>query len=82
VKCNQSPVAIQIHGYGSPVRETALVIEKPFLAPQTATVPAERPVRANNAVARDYDANHVRAIRTPNRATRIFIAEAFCHPRI
>jgi hypothetical protein len=58
------------------------VIEQPFLAPQTATVSAERPVGSNDAMARDDDANHVRAIRATNCATRIFIAQALCHPRI
>src|SRR6188474_3087201 len=33
-------------------------------------------------MARDYDANHIRAIRATNRATRIFIAQTLCHPRI
>jgi hypothetical protein len=50
------------------------VIEQPFLAPQTAAVPAERSVGSNHPMARDDDANHVRAIRATNCATRIFIA--------
>src|SRR5215211_9360681 len=58
------------------------VIEQPFLAPQTAAVPAERPVGSNHAVTRDDYANHVRAVRATNCATRIFIAQALCHPRI
>src|SRR5437762_6023771 len=31
---------------------------------------------------RDDDADHVRSIRATNCATRIFIAQALCHPRI
>jgi len=62
--------------------EPLLVIEQPFFAPQTAAIAAERPVGSNHAMARDYDANHVRAIRTTNCATGIFIAKTLCHPRI
>ena len=75
-------MAITDHYSLSTSRIAPLVIEEPFLAPQTAAVPAERAVGANNAVARDDDANHVRAIRATNCATRIFIAQALCHPRI
>ena len=66
----------------STTRISPLVIEQPFLAPQTAAVPAERAIRSNHPMARDDDANHVRAIRATNCATRIFIAQALCHPRI
>src|SRR5262249_61420704 len=59
-----------------------LMVEQPFLPPQTAAVPAERPVSSNHAVARDDDANHVSAIRATDCTTRIFISQAFCHPRI
>src|SRR5262249_18423634 len=60
----------------------SLVIEQPFLAPQTAAVAAERAISANDAVARDDDADHVRSIRATNCPTRIFIAQTLCHPRI
>ena len=66
----------------STARISPFVIEQPFLAPQTATVPAERTVGSNHPMARDDDANHVGAIRATNCATRIFIAQALCHPRI
>jgi len=39
------------------------VIEQPLLSPQTATVTAQRAIGANDAMARDHNANHVRAIR-------------------
>src|SRR4029453_10535153 len=64
------------------LRPAPLVIEQPFLAPQTATVSAERPVGSNYAVAGDDDANHFRTVCATNCATRIFIAQALCHPRI
>src|SRR4030095_1380523 len=66
----------------STTRVAPFVIEQPFLAPQTATVPAERSVSSNDAVAWDDDANHVRSIGATNCAPRIFIAQALCHPRI
>src|SRR4029077_20645993 len=66
----------------STARMAPFVIEQPFLAPQTAAVPAERAVGSNHPMARDDDANHVGAIRATNCATRIFIAQALCHPRI
>src|SRR4029453_1987242 len=66
----------------STTRVAPFVIEQPFLAPQSAAVPAERPVGSNHPMARDDDANHVRAIRATNCATRIFIPQALCHPRI
>src|SRR6516164_341567 len=58
------------------------MIEQPFLAPQTAAVPAQRAIGANHAMARDDDGNHVRAICATNCATRIFIAQALSYPRI
>src|SRR5947208_15677511 len=64
------------------MRVAPFVIEQPLLAPQTTAVPAERAIGANHAMARDDDANHVRSIRATNCATRIFIAQALCHPRI
>src|SRR4029079_98015 len=69
------------HRY-STTRIALLMIEQPFLAPQTAPISAEGPVGSNDAVTRDDDANHVRAIRATNCATRIFVAQSFCHPRI
>src|SRR5438128_958852 len=66
----------------STTRISPFVIEEPFLTPQPAAIAAESPVGSNHAVARDDDANHVRAIRATNCATRIFIAQAPCHPRI
>src|SRR5437016_374721 len=64
------------------MRVAPFVIEQPLLAPQTTAVPTERAIGANHALARDDDANHVRSIRATNCATRIFIAQALCHPRI
>ena len=66
----------------STTRVASFVIEQPFLAPYTAAVPAQRAVGSDHAVARDYDTNHVRTIRATNCATRIFVAQALCHPRI
>jgi hypothetical protein len=63
-------------------RPASLVIEQPLLAPQAAAVPAERPVGSNDTMARDDDANHVRAVRATNRASRIFITQTNCHPGI
>src|SRR5437016_13458683 len=57
-------------------------IDQPLLAPPTTAVPTERAIGANHAMAGDDDANHVRSIRATNCATRIFIAQALCHPRI
>ena len=59
-----------------------LVVEQPFLAPQTAAVSAERPIGANDSMARNDDANHVRAIGATDCTARILIAQALCHPRI
>ena len=61
----------------STTRVTPFVIEQPFLAPQTATVPTEGAIGADDAVARNDDANHVRAIRATNCAPRIFVANRF-----
>src|SRR5436190_1951937 len=63
-------------------RAAPFVIEQPFLAPQSAAVTAQRAIRPNNAVARDHDANHVRAVCATNCAPRIFISQALRHPRI
>src|SRR6266566_8977642 len=59
-----------------------LVIEQPFLTPQSATVTAQRAIRADDAMTGDDDANHVGAVGTTNRATRVLITELFRHPRI
>src|SRR6266404_114070 len=63
-------------------RAAPFVIEQPFLAPPSAAVTAQRAIRPDNAVARDYDANHVRAVCATNCAARIFISQALRHPRI
>src|SRR6201981_2825159 len=63
-------------------RPATLMIEQPFLAPQTAAVSAERAVGSNHAMTWNDDANHVRSIGATNCATRVFIAEAPGHPRI
>ena len=64
----------------STVHVALLVIEQPFLAPQAAAIAAESSIGTNDTMARDDDANHVGAIRAANRATRIFITQALCHP--
>jgi len=61
---------------------TSLVIEQPFLAPQSTAVPAQRAIRANNPVTRDNDANHVRAVCAAGCAARVFVPEFLCHPGI
>ena len=50
------------------------MIEQPFLAPQSTTVPAERAVRTDYAMAWDSDTNHVRAVGAPDRAPCVAIA--------
>src|SRR5438270_11019989 len=58
------------------------MVEQPFLSPQSTAVAAERAIRANDAMARNHDANHVRAVRATNGATRVLISELSRHPRI
>ena len=58
----------------------SLVLEQPFLAPQTTTISTQRAVSANDAMTRNDDTNHVRPIRAANGASRVFVPEAFGHP--
>src|SRR5437016_10586098 len=71
----------------SPILESlflpsSLVIEQPFLAPQSTAITAQRAIRANDAMARNHDANHVCAVRATDGATRVLISELSRHPRI
>src|SRR5439155_26640612 len=60
----------------------ALVIEQPFLAPYPTAVSAKRAVSADHSMTRNDDADHICAVRTTNRPARVFISQAFRHPRI
>ena len=61
---------------------TPLMVEQPFLSPQSTAVAAERAIRANDAMTRNHDANHVRAVRATDGATRVLVSEPSRHPRI
>src|SRR6266496_388445 len=64
------------------LRHLLLMLEQPFLAPQTAAVSAQGAVSADHAVTRDDNADHVRAVRAANCSTRVFISQALRHPGI
>src|SRR5687768_9172634 len=59
-----------------------LVVEQPFLAPQAAAVAAEGAVGANDAVAGDDEAKHVRPIGTAHGALGVGDAELPGHPAV
>src|ERR1700681_4659041 len=59
-----------------------LVIEQPFLAPQSAAVTAERAIGANDAMTGDDNANHVGPVGTSDRAARGRNSQTLGHPGI
>src|SRR3954454_6959899 len=65
-----------------PAGHFALVLEQPFLAPESAAVTAQRSVRADDAVTRNDEAKHVRAIGAPDRAACSGNSESIRHPGI
>ena len=75
-----SEARFQMSRDGSLLLVAPLVIEQPLLPPQSAAVTAKCAIGADDAMTRDDDANHVRAVRAANSPARIYIAEAFRHP--
>src|SRR5438046_555622 len=64
------------------LRHFLLVIEQPFLSPQTAAVTTERAISANDTMTRNHDTNHIRAVRATDSAACVLISELLRHPRI